>query len=101
MVVQDSPKPGSRPAARGNLAVLQEAMARAGFDPRFRRDADGGVDVTMRDCPFRDLADEYRELVCTLHLGLVEGMTEGLKPPLQVREFQPFVERATCRARVG
>jgi predicted ArsR family transcriptional regulator len=101
MVVQDSPKPGSRPATRRNLAVLQEAMARAGFDPRFRRDAEGGVEVTMRDCPFRDLADEYRELVCTMHLGLVEGMTEGLKPSLEVREFHPFAERGLCRARIG
>ncbi len=100
MVVQDSPKPGGRQPARRNLAALQEGMAKAGFDPRFRRDGDG-VEITMRDCPFRDLAEDYRELVCTLHQGLVEGMTEGLKPSLTVSEFHPFVERGLCRARVG
>ncbi len=37
LAVQGGPKPGTRLSARGNLAVLQGAMARAGFDPRFRR----------------------------------------------------------------
>src|SRR5438552_7074928 len=31
------PKPGAQPASGRTLALLQEAMARAGFDPRFRR----------------------------------------------------------------
>ena len=37
LIAQGKPKPGSRPPAGVNLALLQEAMARAGFDPRFRR----------------------------------------------------------------
>ena len=55
----------------------------------------------MRDCRFRDLADDHRELVCTLHRGLVEGMVGGLKPPLAVKEFKPFAERGICRLRAG
>ena len=101
LVAQGGPKPGVKLPARRNLAVLQEAMSRAGFDPRFRRLTGAGVEVNLRDCPFRDLADDHRELVCTLHRGLVEGMVEGLKPPLSVREFAPFVERGICRFRAG
>jgi predicted ArsR family transcriptional regulator len=97
MVAQGGPKPGVRLPARRNLAVLQEAMARAGFDPRFRRMQGSGIEITLRDCPFRDLADDYRQLVCTLHRGLVEGMVDGLKPPVAVKEFQPFAERGICR----
>ena len=37
LVAQGKPKPGARPPAGINLALLQDAMARAGFDPRFRR----------------------------------------------------------------
>ena len=59
----------------------QDSMARAGFEPRFRRLAGAQVEVALRDCPFRDLADDYRELVCTLHRGLVEGMR--LEPSAQ------------------
>jgi predicted ArsR family transcriptional regulator len=77
--------------------MLQEAMAEAGFEPRFRRQGAKAVEVTLRSCPFRDLVDEHRELVCALHRGLVEGMLGGLKPPLALKEFKPFVERGVCR----
>jgi predicted ArsR family transcriptional regulator len=101
LVAQGGPKPGVRLPARRNLAILQEAMARAGFEPRFRREAGEGIEVTLRHCPFRELADDYRELVCTLHQGLVEGMLAGLKPPIALKEFKPFAERGLCRLRAG
>lgn len=101
LVAQGGPKPGVRLPSGRNLALLQEALARAGFDPRFRRLQGAAVEVTLRDCPFRDLADDYRELVCTLHRGLIEGMLAGLKPPLALKDFKPFAERGICRARAG
>jgi predicted ArsR family transcriptional regulator len=91
------PKPGTRLPARRNLAVLQEAMAQAGFDPRFRRAAKGTVEVSLRDCPFRDLLDDHRELVCSIHRGLLEGMLGALKPPLGLVSFEPLAERTVCR----
>jgi predicted ArsR family transcriptional regulator len=101
LVGRGRPKPGSRQPAGIDLALLQEAMARAGFDPRFRRKGASSVEVTLRDCPFRDLADEYRDLVCTLHRGLVEGIIAGLTPPLAVKDFRPFAERGICRVWAG
>jgi predicted ArsR family transcriptional regulator len=76
-------------------------MASAGFDPRFRRAGDGVVEVTLRDCPFRELLDDHRELVCSIHQGLVEGMLGALEPPLSLDEFTPLTERATCRLEVS
>jgi predicted ArsR family transcriptional regulator len=101
LVAQGGPKPGVRLPDRRNMALLQEALARAGFEPRFRRGIGSTVEVTLRDCPFRDLADDYRDLVCTLHRGLVEGMLGGLKPSLALKEFKPFAERGICRLRAG
>lgn len=98
LVVQGGPKPGVRLPERQNLARLQDAMARAGFDPRFRRTG-RSVEVTLRDCPFRELVDDHRDLVCSIHQGLLEGMLGGLKPPLGLREFRPFAERGVCRLR--
>jgi predicted ArsR family transcriptional regulator len=97
LAVQGGPKPGTRLPARRNLAVLQEAMAQAGFDPRFRRAARGFVEVSLRDCPFRDLLDDHRDLVCAIHRGLVEGMLGALKPPLELVSFEPLAERTVCR----
>jgi predicted ArsR family transcriptional regulator len=96
MVSQGGPKPGVKLPERQNLSRLQDAMARAGFDPRFRRTGKS-VDVTLRDCPFRDLADDYKDLVCSLHRGLVEGMLSGLKPRMTLRDFKPFAERGICK----
>ncbi|MCI0633323.1 MAG: helix-turn-helix domain-containing protein [Actinobacteria bacterium] len=97
LAVRGGPKPGTRAAGRLGLAVLQEAMASAGFDPRFRRAHDGSVEVTLRDCPFRELLDDHRDLVCAVHRGLVEGMLAALKPPLELTSFSPLTERSTCR----
>src|SRR2546430_4401661 len=72
LITRRGAKPGVRLAAGRNLAMLQEAMAEAGFEPRFRREGRGrkSVEVTLPDCPFRDLVDENRELVSTRHRGL-------------------------------
>ena len=110
LVAQQRPKPGTKPGAKPGatrgpagrtLALLQEAMSRAGFDPRFRRMGASAVEITLRDCPFKDLAEEHRELVCTLHRGLVEGILGALDPPLDITEFAPFTERETCRVLAG
>ena len=97
LVGRGEPRPGPRRAGGRTLAVLQEAMATAGFDPRFRRDPGGDVHVSMRDCPFRDLLDDHRELVCGIHRGLLEGMLGALGPPLRLVEYRPLVERSICR----
>ena len=79
---RSGPEPGAGGPAGPNLAVLQEALAEAGFDPRFRRRSAKTVEITLRDCPFRDLLDEHRELVCAVHRGLLEGMLGASRPPL-------------------
>lgn len=98
LVARDVLKPGARSPAGRNLAVLQEAMARAGFDPRFRRTGASAVQITMRDCPFRDLLEEHRDLVCRVHRGLLEGMLAEVKPPMRLADFRPTTEpREPCR----
>ena len=73
--------------------MLQEALAEAGFEPRFRRRSAATVEITLRDCPFRDLLDEHRELVCAVHRGLLEGMLGASRPPMALTEFEPLAER--------
>jgi predicted ArsR family transcriptional regulator len=91
------PRPGARRTTGPNLAMLQEALAEAGFDPRFRRRGPKTVEISMRDCPFRDLLEEHRDLVCAVHRGLLEGILGASRPPLSLTSFQPLVERAICR----
>jgi predicted ArsR family transcriptional regulator len=97
LMTRRAPPPGARRPGP-NLAALQEAMAEAGFDPRFRRRGGGTFEIALRGCPFRDLLDDHRELVCTVHRGLVEGMLEGARPRLRLDSFEPLADRGTiCR----
>jgi predicted ArsR family transcriptional regulator len=98
LVGRSVPRPGARGPSGPNLAVLQEALAEAGFDPRFRRRSVKAVEISLRDCPFRDLLEEHRELVCSVHRGLLEGMLAASRPSLHLTEFEPLADRTTvCR----
>lgn len=98
LVGKSAPRPGARKPAGPNLAVLQRALAEAGFTPRFRRRTAKTVEISLRDCPFRDLLDEHRELVCAVHRGLLEGILGGARPSLRLQTFEPLADRsAVCR----
>jgi predicted ArsR family transcriptional regulator len=98
LVGRSAPKPGARRRGGPDLAVLQEALDEAGFDPRFRKRSRTTVELTLRDCPFRELLDEHRELVCAVHEGLLEGMLAASRPAMSLTEFRPLADRATvCR----
>lgn len=101
LVTQHAPPPGARRPGL-NLAGLREALAEAGFDPRFRRKGARTVEIALRGCPFRDLLEEHRELVCSVHRGLLEGMLEGSRPRLHLKAFEPLAERSSvCRVVAG
>ena len=101
LMTRRAPAPGARRPGP-NLAALREALADAGFDPRFRRRGNSSVEIALRGCPFRDLLDDHRELVCTVHRGLLEGMLEGSRPRLHLRSFEPLADRSSvCRVVAG
>lgn len=98
LIGRAAPRPGARKGSGTNLAMLQEALSEAGFDPRFRRRGPQTVEIGLRTCPFRDLLDEHRDLVCAVHRGLLEGILGGARPPLRLTSFEPLAERtAICR----
>src|SRR6266567_3956200 len=53
---------------------VQSALAQQGYEP----DRDGDGVIRLRNCPFHQLAERHRELVCGMNLALVEGLVEGL-----------------------
>jgi predicted ArsR family transcriptional regulator len=68
---------------RPRVADLDEALAGHGYEPRRGED---GV-IRLRNCPFHQLAEHHREVVCGMNLGLIEGIlaglgAEGLRPVL-------------------
>jgi len=56
---------------------LEGALAGHGYEPQ--RD-DAGT-IRLRNCPFHQLAEAHREVVCGMNLGLIEGIVAGLDAP--------------------
>lgn len=60
---------GDRDGRETALGILEAY----GFEPRTK-----GADITLANCPFHTLAQEYTELVCGMNLRLLDGLLEGL-----------------------
>jgi predicted ArsR family transcriptional regulator len=61
-------------ADRPTLPVVADVLAGQGYEPRVGDDV-----VTLRNCPFDDLARKHTELVCGLNQTFVQGVVEGLE----------------------
>ncbi|WP_030171423.1 helix-turn-helix transcriptional regulator [Spirillospora albida] len=57
--------------------------------------------IRLVHCPFREIAEEHREVVCPLHLGLIQGALAEMGAPLSADRLEPFVEPHLCLARLS
>lgn len=79
------------------VAAVTALFDRLGFAPR--REDDGPRRRLLLDaCPFRDIARAHREVVCTMHLGLLRGTLDGSGATTAEAELRPFVEPELCVA---
>ena len=53
---------------------VESVLAEHGYEPSRGED---GV-IRLRNCPFHQLAERHRDVVCGMNLALVEGLVEGL-----------------------
>ncbi|OBG42441.1 transcriptional regulator [Mycobacterium alsense] len=68
-----------------------------GFAPE-RRKSDGQQWIDLRHCPFLELAETRTEVVCPVHLGMMQGVLESQVAPVGVDRLDPFVEPDLCVA---
>jgi predicted ArsR family transcriptional regulator len=76
------PSPGGKDAGGRNDASGRNAAGRdvksvltqQGYEPC---GGDDGV-IRLRNCPFHQLTERHKEVVCGMNLALVEGLVEGL-----------------------
>ncbi len=86
---QDAPEP----TPENQLAVLDDHLHQLGLDPELERD---GLRFHLYRCPFVALAAERVDVVCSVHLGLVQGVLAGVGGPVRAAELRPFVEPHHC-----
>jgi predicted ArsR family transcriptional regulator len=93
----EGPPPFKRVDADEATRRLVSAMEDIGFAPeavtKGRR-----RQLLVHHCPFREVAQEHPEVVCSIHLGLMNGLLAELGAPLEVNRLDPFVEPSQCVA---
>ncbi|MGH9121109.1 MAG: hypothetical protein ACRDYC_04060, partial [Acidimicrobiales bacterium] len=80
------------------LHAVMDHFDELGFDPSLEPD---GV-VAFADCPFREIAALYPELVCQLHRGVAQGVVDevvqrhpGMRA--EITSFSSLVDEDPCR----
>lgn len=79
--------------AAESIDLLEAEIARRGFRPS-RLERGRKVDFVLGRCPFAEVARSDPDTVCSLHLGLAEGLAEGLGG----LEVQALVRKDPTRA---
>lgn len=90
--------PGQRISAAEALSRLIDLLADVGFDPYLAGAENVEPEIRLRHCPFLELAETHRDLVCALHLGLMRGALEQLHTPVRAKTLTPFADPHTCIA---
>jgi predicted ArsR family transcriptional regulator len=65
-------------------AVLMQTLLRQGFEPR---EQDG--QVTLLNCPFHELAEQQRLLICTMNRDFLAGFLDGIDEPALTARLAP------------
>jgi uncharacterized protein YeaO (DUF488 family)/predicted ArsR family transcriptional regulator len=94
--------PAADPVATTDEAAqrIVDVFAEMNFDPELADPASdiGEREIRLRACPYRDVARAHPDVVCAIHLGLLQGaLTQLGNPPTGVR-LLPFVKPHLCLA---
>ena len=100
-------QPGATPADTpgrwlGKLAQMIDVLQEWGYTPELRT-SEGGrtAEVTLKHCPFLDLARDNPAVVCGIHRGLISGSLSQLGETATRVSLEPFVDATTCLAHVS
>lgn len=81
------------PVARRQVAAVELHLDDLGFDPEV---APQESTVHLRRCPYATLARERTELMCQVHLELVQDVLEVEGGPVTAERLDPFVGPQHC-----
>jgi predicted ArsR family transcriptional regulator len=97
--VQGDEQGAQWPEGTDPVEALVVEQARLGFDPEVV-DLDDGAVMAFANCPFRALAEQHPDLVCSLHCGMVEGLVEHLGGA-EVSAFHSLLDRTPCQVELA
>lgn len=93
---------GARSPSRsrvGDIRRVTDKLDELGFAPE--RVEARSTEIRLRHCPFLDLVPANADVVCSLHLGLMQGAFQALNSSVTVAGLDAFVEPDLCVARLA
>lgn len=94
-------EPGRTRSRRQAADRLTELLSDLGFAPENQSSTTGPGDIGLRNCPFLEVAGSRRDVVCPVHLGLMQGALELWDAPITVDALTPFAEPDLCVAHLA
>ncbi|AEA26780.1 putative transcriptional regulator [Pseudonocardia dioxanivorans CB1190] len=94
----DGPPAASGPDGVRSLVTLLDEL---GFAPQWPAPGRPDDQLALRHCPFLELATTDAQVVCPLHLGLMQGALTALAAPVSVERLEPFAGPDLCLAHLS
>jgi len=91
----EQPPPYQRLRAGEAIGKLRELLEELGFAPEAVTDGTR-PEMLLHQCPFREIAEHHQDVVCSLHLGLMQGALAQMRAPVSADRLQPFAEPSLC-----
>lgn len=87
--------------AGGAVGRMNRLLDDIGFQPTVHGDpARPGAEIHLHHCPFREVAETGEDVVCALHLGLMQGALQEMRATVTATSLEPFVRPDLCVAQV-
>ncbi|HEX7745037.1 MAG TPA: helix-turn-helix domain-containing protein [Micromonosporaceae bacterium] len=93
----DRPEPGRHPEDVRIIDRVSAMLDKLGFAPQARPSGE----ILLHRCPFRAVAEQHPGVICSVHLGLMEGAVDELGGSTEDAVLQPFVTPDLCVARLS
>jgi predicted ArsR family transcriptional regulator len=91
--------PSERVDAQEAVVRLNRVLDAVGFRSETHA-TEEGIEVRLPHCPFREVAQKHTDIVCAIHLGLMQGALDELGAPLAATSLEPFVTPQLCVAQL-
>ena len=82
------------------VAQLLDLLEDLDFSPA-QLPSEGSAQIGLRNCPFLDLVDYHADVICPIHLGLMQGAMQALAAPVTVDRLEPFAQPDLCVAHLS
>jgi predicted ArsR family transcriptional regulator len=94
----EPPAPYQRLSATEAIGKLTATLDDIGFAPQAPDGETPPSVLRLRQCPFREVAEGHQDVVCALHLGLMQGALTQMRAPVTADRLEPFAEPSLCLA---